>query len=171
MSCEDIPYHATDGVVKNAQLREWLAETIVKRHFGRALPDDTLPVTRGLGTLGYRWGAWFAVTESEVHAARLRAFRAGVTYSTYTDFHLLRRNYEADPTPLRRGIWFKVQRDPPLVLPRALTLFWTQSGISLIALADQLDRIDPDNVAEPDEMRVLIRSIFADMCRPLAPRR
>lgn len=165
-------------IVRNAQLREWLAETIVNRHVGLTHPDDDSPIPRRFGTLQHRWGfkikkqgAWFPVTSCEVDKARLRAFRAGITFATYADFHLLRRNFEANPVAVRSGMWVRVMTDPPPCIPRTLALFWQQSGMSLIALANELDRMHPASAAEPDEMRLLIRSIIADMCRPLEPRR
>lgn len=165
-------------VVRNAWLREVLAETIVKRHYGHRHPDDDVPIPKRFGVVRHRWGfavkkqgAWFPVTGREVQEARLRAFRAGITFRTYMDFHLLRRNHEADPAVFRRGMWIKVRRDPPPCLPRWLTLFWTHSGISLIEFADELRRMELDGSPGAAENRHVIRSIIADMCRPLRPLR
>lgn len=159
--------------MQNAWLREVLAETIVRRHVGRYHPDDDARVPRRFGTMHHRWsfalplpGGWFPVTRREVGEARLRAFRAGVTYRTYADFHLLRRNYEADVAAVGVGSWLKVRRDPRPCIPHSLTLFWTNSGISLMQIADELDRMALIERTAPCEIRLEIRSIIADMCRP-----
>jgi hypothetical protein len=106
----------------------------------------------------------------EVEEARLRAFRAGVTFLTYKDFHLLRRNFEADPKVFRTGMWLKVRRDPPPCLSRELTLFWMHSDFSLIGFVDEFDRMETESGSDFYEVRQEIRSILADMCRPLEPR-
>ena len=165
-------------IIRDDQLRERLAVDVVRHHCGRHHPDDAIPISRRVGTIRYCWGvvlkktgAWFPVTRRDVARARLRAFGAGVTFSTYADFHLLRRNYEADPTPFWSGMWIKRLRDPPPRIPRALSLTWTHSGISLIEFVDELGRMDAEFVDAATEMQQEIRTIIADMCRPLEPRR
>jgi hypothetical protein len=88
------------------------------------------------------------------------------------DFHLLRRNYEADPADICRGMWLKVRRAPPPCLPTALSIFWKRKGFSLIGFLDEFDRMEEEGEPVSDAMRDKMMSIIADMCRPLErPRR
>lgn len=165
-------------MIDDEKMRLMIAEEIVRHHYGKTDASDRRAIPRRKGTIRHRWGfelnkrdGWFPVTRAEVNEARLRSFRAGVTRDTYMDFHLLRRNYEADPTVLTDGMWREVHRDPPPVIPPVLALFWDNGPINLMALMDDLGRPDHDAPEAADELRDMMAEILADMCRPLQPRR
>jgi hypothetical protein len=111
------------------------------------------------------------VTKTEVEVARQRAFRCGVTLSTWMHWQLLRRNYEADPNVRQKGEWKKVKRGPPARISYGLMMILKKPGLSMLSLADQIDDLGCPPTEDQQYLRKEIGQIFADMCRPLAPRR
>jgi hypothetical protein len=166
------------GTVRDDALRQRLVLEIVRYYHGRTHPDDGIPPVKREGTIRHRSGTvlsspyyWFPVTAHEVRRARLRALRAGVTFGTYMHFHLLRRNYEADPNDLRRGAWIKVRRAPPPCMPFALLMAWRQAGCGLIDLIDDPFRLEDEFGVEAAAIELAILDLLSDLCRPLYPRR
>lgn len=165
-------------IIRDDDLRQPLALDIVRHHHRRVHPDDAIPIPKREGTIRHRSGlvlvkpgAWFAVTGRDVQKARARALRAGVTFATYMDFHLLRRNYEADPFDVRSGAWIKIRRDPPPAMSLALSLSWMRSGCALLDYVDERSRLEEAFGEDADAMQEEIIDLIADMCRPLRPRR
>ena len=116
-------------------------------------------------------GKYYPVSRAEVEAAREAAYRCGVTFSTYMNWHLLRRNYEADPTVLQNGPWRQVVRDPLPAMRFGLGGVLLRPGASLLGLADYIDSLGENRTEWQSLVRSEISSIFVDMDRPLRPRR
>lgn len=158
--------------------RQRIVEDVIRATFDEYGPDLTPGVPLRTGIVVHRNGrrhvspgAWFPVRRDEVEAARHRAFRCGVTVSTWMEWHLLRRNYEADPAVHRSGVWIKVKRDPPGRISYGLRIILTNSGVSMLSLADQIDDLGSPPTEDQQMLRQEIGQLFCDMCRPLAPRR
>jgi hypothetical protein len=66
-----------------------------------------------------------------------RPNRSGVTFGTWQQWHLLRRNYEADPTVFRKGSWKKVKRDPLPKMSVGLMMILRKPGMSMLNLVDR----------------------------------
>jgi len=116
-------------------------------------------------------GKYYPVSRAEVEAAREATYRCGVTFSTYMDWHLLRRNYEADPTVLQKGPWRQVVRDPLPSSRYGLSSVLLRPGATLLGLADYIDGLGSDRTEWHILVRKEISSILVDMDRPLRPRR
>lgn len=156
--------------------QQWL-EDIIRDAYDPVAPAERLSTHGRTGTITYRNGAtsqspgaWFKVTKREVQAARYAALRCGVTFSTWMHWHLLRRNYEADPN-VRRGPFKRVKRGDGAKLSAALYLSFNRPGMSLVQLADQIDDLDQPLTETQRHIRAEIGAIFSDMCRPLMPKR
>jgi hypothetical protein len=151
-------------------LREQWIEAMIKHGVGRMEASKHPPGTsraemaRAKAARAPEPGKYFPVSRDEVEAAREAAYRSGVTFSTYLRWHLLRRNYEADPAVLV-GPRRKVVRDPLPQISIALR------GPTLQHLADRLDTADAPLTEDQRRARQRIAEIFADMARPLKPRR
>ena len=116
-------------------------------------------------------GKYYPVSRAEVDTAREAAYRCGVTFSTYMEWHLLRRNYEADPTVLQKGPWRQVMRDPLPSLRFGLSSVLLRPGATMLGLADYIDGLGQHRTDWQKLVRNEISSIFLDMDRPLRPRR
>lgn len=159
-------------------LRQQIVEATIREAYETYGPEIGPPVPRRTGTVLHRSGfshdspgAWYPVTKAEVEVARQRAFRCGVTLSTWMHWHLLRRNYEADPNVRQKGEWKKVKRGPPATISYGLMMILKKPGLSMLSLADQIDDLGCPPTEDQQYIRKEIGQIFADMCRPLAPRR
>ena len=162
-------------IVRDKELREHRAVDIVRRYYGRLYPGDDVPIPHRVGPLRNslivvlkKLGVWFAVKRRDVQQARLRAFRVGVTFASYAEFDLLRRNYEADPDVFGRGLRTTAHSDARPCISPSMKQIWMGSRISLIEFMDELDRNQPEPGTAA--LRVVIRSILDDMSRPLKPR-
>jgi len=153
-------------------LREQWIEAMIKHGVGRMEASKHPPGTsrgnmaRAKAGRAPETGKYFPVSRDEVEAAREAAYRCGVTFSTYMRWHLLRRNYEADPAVLV-GPRRKVVRDP---LPQ-ISIALRGPDMTLQHLADRLDTAGAPPTEDQRRMRQRIADMFADMARPLEPRR
>ena len=164
-----------DPVERLVQLR---AEAMVRKVYGTFVLGDDNQIPVRTGTVVHRSGfsyekpgAYFPVTYGEVVAARQRAFRCGVTFRSWMNWQVLRRNYEADPTDIRSGAFRKVRRAPPPAMMRGLSMLLLRTDTSMLCLADKIDELER---APTEFERFLRREIgwhLADMCAPLEPKR
>ena len=116
-------------------------------------------------------GKYYPVSRAEVEAAREAAYRCGVTFSTYMNWHLLRRNYEPGPTVLQKVPWREVVRDPLPSTRFGLSRVLLRPGATPLGLADYIDGLGSDRTEWHKLVRKEISAIFVDMDRPLRPRR
>jgi hypothetical protein len=116
-------------------------------------------------------GEYFPVSRAEVEAARDAALGCGVTYGTLMRWHLLRRNYEADPSQLWGGPLKKVRRNPPLRMSMGLVFLMTRRRMALGLFAEEFDAGLIAQTAVHRDLRAEIDALFQDLRRPLAPRR
>ena len=116
-------------------------------------------------------GRYYPVSRAEVEAARDAALESGVTFSTYTEWFMLRRNYEADPTLLQMGPWRQVQRGPLPTGKMVLVLTQRNPGTTLKSIAEEIDSLGASITEQQKAIREQINSILEDMNRPLRPRR
>jgi hypothetical protein len=137
----------------------------------RPLQTRTGTVVHRSGTTHQSPNAWFPVTRADVISARQAAFACGVTFSTWMDWHLVRRNYEADPKVLKRGPWKKVKRGEAARITMGLVMCLKRPGASMLSIADEIDSLGASASECQQHMRQEIAAIFADMCRTLEPRR
>lgn len=159
-----------------ARRQQWLEE-IIRDVYDPLAQAEQLSTHGRTGTITYRNGAtsespgaWFAVTKREVQLARYAAFRCGVTFSTWMHWHLLRRNYEADPN-VRRGPFKKVRRGDGAKLSGALYLLLRRPGMSMVKIANLIDALGEPLTESQRHIRAEIGALLSDMCRPLAPKR
>lgn len=156
--------------------QQWLEE-IIRNVYDPLAPAEQLSTHGRTGTITYRNGAtskspgaWFAVTKREVQAARYAAFRCGVTFSTWMHWHLLRRNYEANPN-VRRGPFKKVRRGDGARLSGVLYLSLRRPGMSMVKIANLIDALGEPLIDSQRHIRAEIGALLFDMCRPLTPKR
>jgi hypothetical protein len=159
------------------QLRAQWIETMIREGVGRdgallAKPGMTrAEVAHAKAHRPREPGKYYPVSRAEVEAARDVALECGVTFSTYTEWYMLRRNYEADPTVLQKGPWQQVQRGP---LPSSsMVLMMTQKnpGTTLKTIAAHIDGLGDSRTEQQQAIRARIDWLLADMNRPLRPRR
>lgn len=158
-------------------LREQWIEAMIKDGVGRFEIHKWPPHTprevmaRGKATRPPEPGQYFPVSREEVDSARDAALACGVTFRTFMHWHLLRRNYEANPAKLKYGSSKKVRRDPPPCMSMWLRMNLQKPGMTLQRLADMLDRPDIPQTETHQNLRQEIADIFTDMRRRLWPRR
>lgn len=116
-------------------------------------------------------GKYFPVSREDVDAARDVMLSCGVTFRTYMNWHLLRRNYEANPAKLKYGPSRKVERDPLPCMSLWLGMNLRKPGMTLQQLAEMLDRPDVPQTEAHQILRQEIADIFTDIRRRLWPRR
>ena len=116
-------------------------------------------------------GKYYPVSRAEVEAAREAALQSGVTLSTYTEWFMLLRNYEADPTVLQMGPLRQVRRGPLPSTKLALVMTRKKPGTTLTNLAEHIDNLGDCLTDQQKGIREQIKSILADLNRPLRPRR
>ena len=116
-------------------------------------------------------GKYYPVSRDEVEAARDAALACGVTWRSWAHWHLLRRNYEADPTVLRMGSSRKVARDPLPQSCMGLYMYLKKPGMTMQRLAEMLDAPGAPQTEIHMSIRKEIADKLADLCCPLEPRR
>ena len=116
-------------------------------------------------------GKYYPVSREEVEAARDAALQSGVTFSTYTEWFMLRRNYEADPTVLQMGPLRQVRRGPLPSTKLALVMTRKKPGTTLTSIAEHIDSLGASITEQQKGIREQINLILEDLNRPLRPRR
>lgn len=155
--------------------RQWI-EAMIREGVGRLERSKHPPglsraeIAQVVATRPPPPGKYFPVSREEVDAAREAAFACGVTFRTWMHWHLLRRNYEANPAVLR-GPRKKVVRDALPMMSSSLFMNLKKPGMSMQRLADMLDQRSGTSTEIERQLRQEIANIFTDMRRRLWPRR
>lgn len=116
-------------------------------------------------------GKYYPVSRATVEAARDAALACGNTFGSWMDWHLLRRNYEADPAVLKNGSSKKVSRDPLPRISMGLVMYLKKPGMTMQRLAEMLEAPGAPQTDVHRNIRQEIADIFADIASPLEPRR
>jgi len=159
------------------ELREQWIEAMIKHGVGPIEASKHPPGTpravmaRAKATRAPDPGKYYPVSRAEVEAARDAAIACGVTFGSWMDWHLLRRNYEADPTVLRHGLSKKVARDPLSMSSMGLVMYLKKPGMTMQRLAEMLDAPGAPQTEIHRHIRQEIADKLADLCSPLEPRR
>lgn len=158
-------------------LREQWIEAMIKHGVGQAEIVKWPPGTprevmaRAKASRAPESGKYYPVSRDEVEAARDAAIACGVTFGSWMEWHLLRRNYEADPTVLKLGLSRKVARDPLPMISMGLVMYLKKSGMTMQRLAEMLDAPGAPQSEIHRSIRQEIADKLADLASPLEPRR
>ena len=159
------------------QLRAQWVETMIREGVGRdgqMLPKPGMTRAEVAYAKAHRPrepGKYYPVSRAEVEAARDAAIESGVTFSNYTTWYMLRRNYEADPTVLQKGPWKQVQRGPLPSSKSVLMMTQRKPGTTLKSIAAEIESLGEHRTEQQVAMLAQINQILDDMRRPLRPRR